>query len=99
MGKRIEPEKIIGILRKGKVERPEWEARQILAIRDAPHEKLARRRAKGEPLAYVLGEWDFYGLTLKITPDVLIPRPDSEILVETALEFLRRDGAENRRDV
>lgn len=48
-----------------------------------------------KPLAYTLGEWDFYDLTLVITPDVLIPRPDTEILVETALHYLngtRPDG-------
>jgi release factor glutamine methyltransferase len=41
------------------------------------------------PEAYELGEWDFYNITLKVTPDVLIPRPDSEHVVTAALEFLR----------
>jgi release factor glutamine methyltransferase len=41
------------------------------------------------PEAYELGEWDFYNITLKVTPDVLIPRPDSEHLVDVALEFIR----------
>ncbi|MCL1808066.1 MAG: peptide chain release factor N(5)-glutamine methyltransferase [Oscillospiraceae bacterium] len=41
------------------------------------------------PEAYVLGEWDFYNITLKITPDVLIPRSDTEHLVDVALEYLR----------
>ena len=45
------------------------------------------RRVKGEPLAHVLGEWDFYGLTLEVTPDVLIPRIDTEVLVDTALKL------------
>jgi len=44
------------------------------------------------PEAYELGEWDFYNITLKVTSDVLIPRPDSEHLVDIALEFLRRDA-------
>ncbi len=39
---------------------------------------LLERRMRGEPLAYIVGEWDFYGLTLEITPDVLVPRPDTE---------------------
>ncbi len=48
-------------------------------------EELLERRIQGEPIAYVIGEWDFYGMTLKVTPDVLIPRPDTELLVERAL--------------
>ncbi len=52
---------------------------------------IALRRCSGEPLAYILGEWDFYGLTLKVTPDVLIPRSDTEALVDCALR--RCDGA------
>jgi release factor glutamine methyltransferase len=80
---------IADILRAGGVARPAWEARQILAAQGDAVE-LARRRAGGEPLAYVLGEWDFYGLTLTITPDVLIPRPETELLVDEALAFLRR---------
>ncbi|RZI84968.1 MAG: peptide chain release factor N(5)-glutamine methyltransferase [Rubrivivax sp.] len=48
----------------------------------------ARRRAQGEPLAYLLGDKEFYGLTLHVTPEVLIPRPDTETLVEWALACL-----------
>ena len=51
-------------------------------------ERLLRRREAGEPLAYLIGEWDFYGLTLSLTPEVLIPRPDSEVLVERSLARL-----------
>jgi release factor glutamine methyltransferase len=43
---------------------------------------------KGIPLPYVLGEWEFYGLILKVTPAVLIPRPETELLVETGLGWL-----------
>lgn len=46
------------------------------------------RRAGGEPLAYLLGEKEFRGLLLAVTPDVLVPRPDTETLVEWALELL-----------
>lgn len=49
-----------------------------------------RRRAAGEPLAYVLGERGFHGLTLQVTPAVLDPRPDTETLVDWALELLPR---------
>lgn len=48
----------------------------------------AKRRAKGEPLQYILGEWDFYGLTFKVGKGVLIPRQETEILVSKALEIL-----------
>jgi len=46
---------------------------------------LVVRRMRHEPVAYILGEQDFFGLTFRVTPDVLIPRGDSEVLVEAAL--------------
>ncbi len=49
---------------------------------------LLQRRTAGEPLAYLLGEREFHGLTLRVTPDVLVPRPDTETLVDWALELL-----------
>jgi release factor glutamine methyltransferase len=49
------------------------------------------RRASGEPVAYILGDQEFFGLTLAVTPDVLIPRPDTETLVDWALEVLATD--------
>ena len=56
---------------------------------------LMARRMAGEPVAYIIGEWDFYGLTLDISPDVLIPRADTEVLAERAIEFIKPlpDGA------
>jgi release factor glutamine methyltransferase len=47
---------------------------------------LVERRKKGEPIAYLIGKKEFWSLPLDITPDVLIPRPDTELLVETILE-------------
>ena len=47
---------------------------------------LIRRRLEGEPLQYLLGEWEFYGLDFFVGPGVLIPRPETELLVEAALE-------------
>ncbi len=51
------------------------------------HDYVARRK-DGEPVAYVIGEREFFGLNFKITPAVLIPRPETELLVEQALERL-----------
>ena len=49
---------------------------------------LTDRRAQKYPLQYLLGQWDFYGLTFAVGEGVLIPRPDTEILVETGLQLL-----------
>lgn len=49
---------------------------------------ICRQRMAGKPIAYLTGEREFWGLTLKVTADTLIPRPDTETLVETALELL-----------
>jgi len=49
------------------------------------YRRLLARRAAGEPLAYLTGSRDFWSLTLKVTPAVLIPRPETELLVERAL--------------
>ena len=49
---------------------------------------LARRRLAGEPLAYLTGKKDFYGLELQVSPDVLVPRPDTETLVDWVLQLI-----------
>ena len=54
----------------------------------AAYEALCLRRAAGEPLAYLVGEKEFYGLMLRVDRRVLVPRPDTETLVEWALEAL-----------
>jgi len=56
------------------------------------YQGLLQRRLAGEPIAYILGEREFYGLRFKVTPATLIPRPETELLVELALERLPQGG-------
>ena len=50
---------------------------------------LVQRHLEGEPVAYLIGEWEFYGLPLDISESVLIPRPDTEVLVDRALACIK----------
>ncbi len=54
--------------------------------------ELLERRIKREPLQYILGEWEFYGLPFKVGEGVLIPRADTETLVETALKIIKDEN-------
>lgn len=54
---------------------------------------MVGRRRNGEPIAYLTGRREFWSLPLKVTADVLIPRPETELLVETALNFIPADAA------
>ena len=54
-------------------------------------EKTVNRLKAGEPLPYVLGHWEFFGLELEINSNVLIPRPETELLVERAIQWLKAD--------
>lgn len=54
---------------------------------DSANQAFTRLEA-GEPLPYILGHWEFYGLDFDITPDVLIPRPETELMVEKAIKWL-----------
>jgi len=56
-------------------------------------EELVARRVAGEPVAYLVGHRGFWSLDLRVTPETLIPRPETELLVELALERLPRDVA------
>lgn len=54
---------------------------------------LVERHLNGEPVAYLIGEWEFYGLPLDVSEAVLIPRPDTEVLASQAIEFVQTQGA------
>lgn len=55
-------------------------------------ERSVQRRIEGEPLSYITGHREFYGLDFVVTPDVLVPRQETEFLVEAVLEYARRRG-------
>jgi len=57
------------------------------------------RRASGEPLQYITGHQEFFKLDFEVTPDVLIPRPETEVIVEVALEILRPDQSARLLDI
>ena len=59
---------------------------------EAKVEELMARRLAGEPVAYLIGEWEFYGLPLDISREVLIPRADTEVLAEQAILAARAAG-------
>ena len=59
----------------------------------AAYDALLARRAAGEPLQYILGQWDFYGETFAVGPGVLIPRQETERLTELCIEAVRTQGA------
>lgn len=59
-------------------------------------EKVLCRRLAGEPLAYILGQWSFYGMDLEVNPNVLIPRPDTELVAERAIQIAKGSGEHAR---
>lgn len=77
---------VLGVSHAELAARPE---RTLSAEDSAGFAELVRRRLAGEPVAYLLGEAEFYSLELRVTPDVLIPRPETELLVDVGLEKMR----------
>jgi release factor glutamine methyltransferase len=77
---------VLGLSRPGVVAHPEiiLSADQLSAL-----ESRLRSRLRGQPLPYILGHWEFYGLDLLVTPAVLIPRPETELLVDLAFAWLQ----------
>ena len=65
----------------------------------AEHRALVERRRAGEPMQYITGETEFFGLPFQVTPDVLIPRPETEQLVEKVIELASRYDAPRIVDI
>lgn len=65
----------------------------------ATFRELVKRRAEGTPVAYLVGKREFYSLSLRVTPDVLIPRPETEFVVIAALDEIKRLGPDKELQV
>lgn len=63
------------------------------------YDGIVNRRQQGEPIAYITGKREFWDLEMQITPAVLVPRPETELLVETALELFAEDSPRNVADL
>lgn len=70
--------------------------RGISADKEKKALEAAKKRASGYPLQYILGKWDFFGLTFKVGEGVLIPRPETEILTETVIDFFKGKSGDIR---
>ena len=80
-------EKAAGVSRSALLTHPE---RELTAEQSAALAEFTARRSQGTPLPYILGEWGFYGHMFRVNPAVLIPRPETELLVEEASAWLKR---------
>ena len=87
---------VLGVDRAGLIAHPE---RRMDREAQAKYQRMVERRLAFEPVQYILGRQEFYGLTLRVTPAVLIPRPETEGLVEAVLERVPRGRAVNILDV
>ena len=68
----------------------------VTAQQEARVEELVQRRLAGEPVAYLIGEWEFYGIPLDISREVLVPRTDTEVLAQRAIQLLQQAEEEAR---
>ncbi|HEY3929564.1 MAG TPA: peptide chain release factor N(5)-glutamine methyltransferase [Candidatus Koribacter sp.] len=73
--------------------------RELTADEQSRYDEAIRRRCTGEPAQYITGHQEFYGRDFLVTPAVLIPRPETEHLIEAALEIFPRDGRLSILDV
>lgn len=74
------------------ISRPSLLARLHACLALPDLDTLVERRQRHEPIAYILGEWEFYGIELEVAPPALVPRPETEHLVEVGVRFLRAGG-------
>jgi release factor glutamine methyltransferase len=86
----------LGISRATLIAHPE---RTLDRDQQAHYQRLLERRLRFEPIQYILGHVEFYGLTLRVTPAVLIPRPETEILVEAVIHRLEKQNQLQIADV
>ena len=87
---------VLGASRASIVARDE---RELTPEEQGDFEHLIERRLAGEPLAYLTGTKEFWSIELEVTPDVLVPRPETELLVEWALAVLPRGSAREVLDI
>ena len=81
-------QEIILALKEAGIEDARFEAKEIARLPKEHQKDAIERRLSGEPLQYIIGEWEFYSLPFLVGKGVLIPRPDTETLVDCALEFI-----------
>ncbi len=76
-----------------------WPARELDADEFSCYAGLVERRLQGEPVAYLLGEREFFGHAFRVTPATLIPRPDTELLVELILQYAEKQKSHRVLDM
>ncbi len=92
-GARLDAEVLLAhVLRASRTHLHAWPEKPLSDSQREHFERLLERRAGGEPVAYLTGEREFWSLALEVGPDTLIPRPDTETLVQQALAVLPADA-------
>ena len=76
-----------------------WPDRELTAAQQQVFESLLAQRQKGVPIAYLVGEKEFWSLSIKVSSDTLIPRPDTELLVQLGLELFASDSPRTIADL
>lgn len=79
------------ILEKNRSYLRSWPKKQLHAQQRLQYKTLLKKRQQGTPIAYITGQREFWSREFKVSPDVLIPRPDTELLIELALPLIPKD--------